>query len=324
MVAASSQAEEEPKSDWARHSYRVLNLIDNQVRALRKRQVIDSFKANAADAAHRKGAYWGIRTNIADYELPTRCRARSSARWQLAETPTRLKRLDDDLQERLINWGYAVCDAALRKHVDPALAAPDRVSLSGRGEVSYRGRAGHRAFPTAGAGRPHPARSADDRRATAGFAGAGRRLDRVRDGAGQHQDLLITPHRDADRREVAAIESRRVTCGHAIVKARSAGKPCRVRRSPICRASLRRNSRSMSCCAFSFRCTQWWAQKAAKSRRRHRRQGSGAACARFSIRRASVPRRSRPLARRRASRIPSRTERPKSSRRSIDTSRLPV
>ena len=25
--------EEEPKSDWARHSYRVLNLIDNQVRA---------------------------------------------------------------------------------------------------------------------------------------------------------------------------------------------------------------------------------------------------------------------------------------------------
>jgi NTE family protein len=31
------QAEEEPKSDWAQHSYRVLSLIDNQVRALRKR-----------------------------------------------------------------------------------------------------------------------------------------------------------------------------------------------------------------------------------------------------------------------------------------------
>jgi hypothetical protein len=28
-------------------------------------------------------------------------------------------------QERLINWGYAVCDAALRKHVDPTLPAPD-------------------------------------------------------------------------------------------------------------------------------------------------------------------------------------------------------
>jgi NTE family protein len=32
--------------------------------------------------------------------------------------------MDDALQERLINWGYAVCDAALRKHVDPALTKP--------------------------------------------------------------------------------------------------------------------------------------------------------------------------------------------------------
>ena len=43
---------------------------------------------------------------------------------QLAEMPTRLKRIDDTLQERLINWGYAVCDAALRKHVDPKLSKP--------------------------------------------------------------------------------------------------------------------------------------------------------------------------------------------------------
>ena len=42
----------------------------------------------------------------------------------LAETPTRLKRMNDNLQERLINWGYAVCDAALRKHVDKTLAKP--------------------------------------------------------------------------------------------------------------------------------------------------------------------------------------------------------
>jgi NTE family protein len=29
------------------------------------------------------------------------------------------------VQERLINWGYAVCDAALRRHVDHALRKPD-------------------------------------------------------------------------------------------------------------------------------------------------------------------------------------------------------
>jgi len=42
----------------------------------------------------------------------------------LAETPTRLKRMNPELQERLINWGYAVCDAALRAHLDPGLSRP--------------------------------------------------------------------------------------------------------------------------------------------------------------------------------------------------------
>ena len=36
----------------------------------------------------------------------------------------RLKRMDDALQERLINWGYAVCDAALRKYVKQNLPKP--------------------------------------------------------------------------------------------------------------------------------------------------------------------------------------------------------
>lgn len=111
--------EEEPKPDWPRHSYRVLNLIDNQVRSLRKRQVIDSFKSSA-----RKGAYWGIRTNIADYKLADPLPCPLDKTMELAETPTRLKRMNDELQERLTNWGYAVCDAALRKHVDPAPAKP--------------------------------------------------------------------------------------------------------------------------------------------------------------------------------------------------------
>lgn len=113
------QAEEEPKSDWPRHSYRVLNLIDNQVRSLRKRQVIDSFKSGT-----RKGTYWGIRTNIADYQLADALPCPHERTMALAETPTRLKRLDDDTQERLINWGYAVTDAALRKHIDARLAPP--------------------------------------------------------------------------------------------------------------------------------------------------------------------------------------------------------
>ena len=43
---------------------------------------------------------------------------------KLADTPTRLNSIPADLQERLINWGYAVCDAAMRKHVGQDLPAP--------------------------------------------------------------------------------------------------------------------------------------------------------------------------------------------------------
>ena len=38
--------------------------------------------------------------------------------------PTRLARVDGEVQDRVINWGYAACDAALRAHIDPALPAP--------------------------------------------------------------------------------------------------------------------------------------------------------------------------------------------------------
>jgi NTE family protein len=112
-------AEEEPKPDWARHSHRVLEVIDNQVRSLRKRQLIEAFRRR-----FRRGCYWGIRTHIADYGLTDALPCPADKTLELAETPTRLKRLDPSRQERLINWGYAVCDAALRKHVDPTLAVP--------------------------------------------------------------------------------------------------------------------------------------------------------------------------------------------------------
>jgi NTE family protein len=120
-AGAKVQPEEEPYTDPIRHSYRVFELTDNQVRSLRKRQLIDSFKAKDTDAVHRTGAYWGIRTDIKEYQLDDAFDCPFDRTIALAATPTRLARMDDDLQERLINWGYAVCDAALRKHVDSAI-----------------------------------------------------------------------------------------------------------------------------------------------------------------------------------------------------------
>jgi len=39
--------------------------------------------------------------------------------------------VDDDLQNRLLNWGYAVCDAAMRKYVTPQWAPPGNFPYPG-------------------------------------------------------------------------------------------------------------------------------------------------------------------------------------------------
>ena len=110
------EPEEDPKRDWARHSHRVLGVIDNQVRSLRKRQLIEAYRRQ-----DRKGAYWGIRTDISNYRLSGALPCPHVRTLSLADTPTRLKRLDEAVQKRLVNWGYAACDAALRTHLDPKL-----------------------------------------------------------------------------------------------------------------------------------------------------------------------------------------------------------
>jgi NTE family protein len=113
------QPEPNPHQDWARHAYRVLDLIDSQVRALRTRQVISLFKQK-----DRKGCYWGIRQDIATYfkDYPLACPFGSTT--ELATIPTRLAQLDDPLQERIINWGYAICDASMRKFFSPTSPTP--------------------------------------------------------------------------------------------------------------------------------------------------------------------------------------------------------
>jgi NTE family protein len=101
---------------WGTQTVRVLKTVDNQVRELRKRQLIDGFEAEPGGRLHRKGTYWGIRSHVADYELADSLAVTEGPAETLADIPTRLAALDSATQERLINWGYAICDAALRKH----------------------------------------------------------------------------------------------------------------------------------------------------------------------------------------------------------------
>jgi NTE family protein len=109
-----------PKHDWARHAYRALGVIDTQVRNLRKRQVVAAYLSGDRD-----GTYWGIRSHIGDYGPPAgSLPVPDASALRLAQTATRLKEMDDTLQQRLINWGYAICDAGMRRWVEPEAPAP--------------------------------------------------------------------------------------------------------------------------------------------------------------------------------------------------------
>lgn len=118
-AGGKTAAETKPASNAIQHSLRVNALIDNQVRSLRKRHLIESFTTKA-----RSGAYWGVRSDIANYAVAGALPAPFAKTILLAETPTRLADVEAELQERLINWGYAITDAAMRKHVDSTLTPP--------------------------------------------------------------------------------------------------------------------------------------------------------------------------------------------------------
>jgi NTE family protein len=122
------EPEGDPHRDWARHAFRILDIVDNQVRSLRKRQVIVAYQEGQRD-----GAYWGIRADILDYKVEKALPCPFDQTMALARIPTRLKAMSDADQMHLINWGYAVCDAALRKHVDPTLPAPPDFPYPGQG-----------------------------------------------------------------------------------------------------------------------------------------------------------------------------------------------
>jgi NTE family protein len=118
--------------DWATQMVRVTTVIDNQVRSLRKQQTIEGYGAPEDSEEHRLGTYWGIRSDIANFELPTSMEAPYEETLELAKVATRLARLDPATQELLINWGYAICDAGMRQWVDKTLPQPPGFPYPGR------------------------------------------------------------------------------------------------------------------------------------------------------------------------------------------------
>ncbi|MCP4599817.1 MAG: hypothetical protein GY847_04630 [Proteobacteria bacterium] len=99
------------KKGYVSQPLRVIELIRDQQHALRTRYLINDFKMEA-----RSGALWGINTEIENYNLKDNLKVSKEKRNELSEIRTRIDSFSDDEQCELINWGYAVCDAALRKY----------------------------------------------------------------------------------------------------------------------------------------------------------------------------------------------------------------
>ncbi|MGE5289547.1 MAG: patatin-like phospholipase family protein [Micromonosporaceae bacterium] len=115
------EAEPAPQRNWALHGVRVLEIVDSQVRALRKRQFVNCYQQGFRD-----GTYWGIRSEAADYHLGDPVAIPEADVTRARSVKTRLSRLDDAAQRALINWGYAIADTAIRRWADPNLAKPSR------------------------------------------------------------------------------------------------------------------------------------------------------------------------------------------------------
>lgn len=94
---------------------RSLAVSMDQNRRLRKRMLLDK-----AGLRQQTVGFWGIDTDIAGYgPVPGALPAPHSRIRDLARLRTRLDSFSEAEQERLINWGYAVCDASMRRYIVP-------------------------------------------------------------------------------------------------------------------------------------------------------------------------------------------------------------
>ena len=150
---------------WTSQLKRVHYMADSQVRALRRRDLIERFMRSAdsdlmklpANSPIRRrfalrGAYWPISSNPGHY--PANTGGLSHIQWRrLADIGTWLHFLGARETEDLVNWGYFISDLALRSYVDPSIpigASPPVAS----GRIRPGWRAGRRKAQTDVPGQP--------------------------------------------------------------------------------------------------------------------------------------------------------------------------
>ena len=112
---------------------RTLSIIDRQSRALRRRRLMRDFQRG-----DMHGTFWRLETAIDQYRTaldgkPAPMTRDNDTTRALAGVRTRLNRFVDRDQGALINWGYALADAALRAYVIDAAVPVGRWPMAPHG-----------------------------------------------------------------------------------------------------------------------------------------------------------------------------------------------
>jgi NTE family protein len=119
------------ETDWISQLRRLLDVTDNQVRALRRRdliaRLIDGNKtadeAKLTGGYARMGAYWGIDTDPDKINPPNALSCDAAIAHRLARIGTRLSDLGELTSKQIINWGYVVCDRSIRANYTGAIGS---------------------------------------------------------------------------------------------------------------------------------------------------------------------------------------------------------
>ena len=117
-AGAPQQIEARPPTDPVGQMGRVRDVLIEPTRVLRQRKLVEDFQRGI-----RQGAYWGVSTEIADYGLTDPITPDNELPRQLQKIRTRLNKFSAEEQGHLINWGYALADAALRSYGKALLSA---------------------------------------------------------------------------------------------------------------------------------------------------------------------------------------------------------
>jgi NTE family protein len=121
-AGAPFEVQARPWRLWPNQTLRALAIMTEQTRALRRRMLMADFGANQktsqqSQAPRKKGVYWKLNTKIGDFELADALVTDSAKSAALQHIRTRLNSFTPQEKGELINWGYALADAAMRRHV---------------------------------------------------------------------------------------------------------------------------------------------------------------------------------------------------------------